>query len=180
VTSIPNDVPPPRISEYDRDMAVKRLQQAFIDGLLSREELDDRLQVVLTAKAHGELGPALATLPEMSAGRVLRLAAKSGPIRRRGVWRVPRVLKVESEYGRVNLDLSRAIIEDPVVDIELLLRFGRAKITLPDDAVVDLDDLRTVWKPPVYETPRTDLGGPKIRISGTMEYGRLKIRHKRR
>jgi hypothetical protein len=120
------------------------LQQAFIDGLLSREELDDRLQVVLTAKAHGELGPALATLPEMSAGRVLRLAAKSGPIRRRGVWRVPRVLKVESEYGRVNLDLSRAIIEDPVVDIELLLRFGRAKITLPDDAVVDLDDLRTV------------------------------------
>jgi hypothetical protein len=27
-----------------------------------------------------------------------------------------------------------------VVDIELQLRFGGAKITLPDDAVVDLDD----------------------------------------
>ena len=59
------------------------------------------------------------------------------------------------------------------------LRFGRARIALPDDAVVDSDDLSTVWKQPIYKTPqRLDAGGPRIRISGTMEYGRLKIRHK--
>jgi hypothetical protein len=30
-----------------------------------------------------------------------------------------------------------------------------------------------------YKTPqRLDAGGPRIRISGTMEYARLKIRHK--
>jgi hypothetical protein len=67
-----------------------------------------------------------------------------------------------------------------VVDIELQLRFGRAKITLPDDAIVDLDDLRTVWKLPIYEPPqRANSSGPRIRISGTMEFGRLRIRHKR-
>jgi hypothetical protein len=165
-------------------MAVKRLQEAFVDGHISHQELDDRLQAVFTAGSHGDLGPALAGLPDKlpnkDAGPPLRLAAKGGRIRRRGAWRVPRVLKVESEYGGVDLDLSRAIIEDPVVDIELQLRFGRAKITLPDDAIVDLDDLRTVWKLPIYEPPpRANSGGPRIRISGTMEFGRLKIRHKR-
>ena len=66
-----------------------------------------------------------------------------------------------------------------MVDIELQLRFGKAKITLPDDAVVDIDDLSTVWKQPIYKTPqRFDAGGRRIRISGTMEYGRLKVRHK--
>ena len=62
-------------------------------------------------------------------------------------------MKVESKYGAVNLDLSRAIIEYPVVDIELQLRFGAAKITLPADAVVDLDDLRTDWRLPTYTPP---------------------------
>jgi Domain of unknown function (DUF1707) len=177
--SMPNDVPS-RITENDRDMALKRLQEAFVDGHISHQELDDRLQAVFTAGRRGDLGPALAGLPDRNAGPPLRLAAKGGRIRRRGAWRVPRVLKIESEYGGVNLDLSRAIIEDPVVDIELQLRFGRAKITLPDDAIVDLDDLRTVWKLPIYEPPqRANSGGPRIRISGTMEFGRLKIRHKR-
>lgn len=177
---MPNDVPH-RITDNDRDMAVKRLREAFADGHLSHQELDDRLQVIFTAKTHGDLGPALARLPDTNVDRAVTLAAKTGRIRRRGAWRVPRVLKVDSEYAGVNLDLSRAIIEDPVVDIELQLRFGRAKITLPDDAVVDLDDLHTVWKLPSYQPPQhVDPSGPTIRISGTMEFGRLTIRHKRR
>ena len=42
-----------------------------------------------------------------------------------------RVLNVDSEYGKVDLDQSRAIIENPVVDIDLQLRFSKAKIPLP-------------------------------------------------
>jgi hypothetical protein len=92
---------------------------------------------------------------------------------------MPRVLKVESEYGKVDLDLSRAIFENPVVDIELQLRFGRAKITWPEDAAVDIEDLSTVWKQPIYKArQRFDTGERRIRLSGTMEYARLKIRHK--
>ena len=89
------------------------------------------------------------------------------------------VLKVESEYGKVDLDLSRAIFENPVVDIELQLRFGRQGSHCPTMPLSTADDLRTVWKQPIYKSPqRIDAGGPRIRISGTMEYGRLKIRHK--
>jgi hypothetical protein len=81
----------------------------------------------------------------------------------------------------VRLDLSRAVIEHPVIDIELRLGTGGARITVPRDAIVDVEDLRTGWKAPLYTTRRRSRpGGPTIRISGTLGLGRLKIRHARR
>ncbi|MEU8781339.1 hypothetical protein [Streptomyces sp. NPDC048637] len=35
----------------------------------------------------------------------------------------------------MHLDLSRAVIEHPVVDIELHLGTGKARITVPSDAI---------------------------------------------
>ncbi|MET8220118.1 DUF1707 SHOCT-like domain-containing protein [Streptomyces hirsutus] len=180
MTSLPEDSPP-LIGEDDRDTAVQRLQGAYAEGLISHEELDERLHQVLTAKAHSELVSALTSLPEEHPGTTSTIAAASGRIQRRGAWRVPRILKVESAYGRVRLDLSRAIIEHPVVDIELQLVTGGARITVPRDAVVDVGGLRTAWKDLRYKAPRRSRhDGPTIRISGTMGFGRLKIRHARR
>ena len=173
--------PPPLIGEDDRDTAVQRLQDAYAEGHISHEELDERLHQVLTAKTHGELGSALASLPPENAGTTSTIAAVSGRIRRRGAWRVPRFLKVESAMGRVHLNLSRAVIDHPVVDIELRLGTGRATITVPRDAIVEIEALRAGWKDTLYK-PRRRSGprGPKIRISGAMGLGRLKIRHARR
>ncbi|SCF66192.1 DUF1707 domain-containing protein [Streptomyces sp. Ncost-T10-10d] len=180
MTALPEDRPP-LISEDDRDTAVRRLQEAYADGHISHEDLDERLHQVLTVKTHSELVSALASLPEENAGITSTIAAAGGRIQRRGVWRVPRSLKVESAFGRVHLDLSRAVIEHSVVDIELQLGTGRAKITVPRDAIVDVESLRTGWKDSLYKTRRRSLpGGPRIRISGTMGFGRLKIRHARR
>lgn len=115
------------------------------------------------------------------AGTTSTIGAAGGRIRRRGPWRVPRNRKVESAFGRMRLDLSRAVIEHRVVDIELRLGTGKATITVPRDAIVEVEDLQTVWKDARY-TPRRPSrpGGPKIRISGTMGFGRLKVRHARR
>ncbi|MGQ4347707.1 MULTISPECIES: DUF1707 SHOCT-like domain-containing protein [unclassified Streptomyces] len=180
MTSSPEDSPP-LIGEDDRNTAVQRLQEAYTEGLISHEELDGHLHQVLSAKAHSELVSALASLPEEHPGTTSTIAAASGRIQRRGAWPVPRILKVESAYGRVRLDLSRAVIEHPVVDIELQLGTGGARITVPRDAVVDVEGLRTEWKDLRYKAPRRSRpGGPTIRISGTMGFGRLKIRHARR
>ncbi|GAA3505546.1 DUF1707 domain-containing protein [Streptomyces prasinosporus] len=177
MTSLPKDSPP-LIGEDDRDAAVERLQGAYAEGLISHEELDERLHRVLTAKTHSELASALASLPEEQPGSTSTIAAAGGRIQRRGAWRVPRFLKVGSAYGRVRLDLSRAIIEHPVVDIELQLGTGGARITVPRDAVVDVEGLSTGWKDLRYRVPRRSRpGGPTIRISGTMGFGRLRIRH---
>ena len=177
----PPEGPSPSVGEDDRETAVQRLQDAYAEGHISHEEMDERLHQVLTARTHGDLLSALASLPEEDAGSTSTIAALSGRIRRRGAWRVPRFLKVESALGRVHLDLSRAVIEHRVVDIELRLGTGRATITVPRDAIVDIEDLSTVWKDTLYRTRRRSRpGGPKIRISGTMGFGRLKIRHARR
>ncbi|MEV7345288.1 DUF1707 domain-containing protein [Streptomyces sp. NPDC093544] len=186
MASLPEQ-PPTLISEIDRDTAVRRVQEGYAEGHLSPEEMDERLHQVLTAKTRGELVSALASLPEKPAESPVTIAAAGGRIQRRGGWQVPRNLKVESAFGRVRLDLSRAVIEHPVVDIELQLGTGtgtgtgRARITVPRDATVEVGELHTGWKDWRYKVPRRSRpGGPTIRISGAMGYGRLKIRHARR
>ncbi|MFD8933750.1 DUF1707 domain-containing protein [Streptomyces sp. NPDC059578] len=179
MTSPPEDPPLP-ISEDARESALRRLQEGYAQGHVPHEEMDGRLHQVLTATTHGEIVSALASLPA-EVDTTATISAATGRIRRRGAWRVPRTLKVESAFGTVRLNLSRAVIEHPVVDIELQLGTGGARITVPRDAVVDVDDLRTGWKPLRYAARRRSRpGGPKIRISGTVGYGRLKIRHARR
>ncbi|KUJ65004.1 hypothetical protein ACZ90_52620 [Streptomyces albus subsp. albus] len=180
MTAPPEDRPP-SISEDDRDTAVRRLQDAYAEGHISHEDLDVRLHRVLTGTTHGELVSALSSLPAENAGTTSTIAAAGGRIRRRGEWRVPRSLKVESAFGNVYLDLSRAVIEHSAVDIELQLGTGRAKITVPRDAIVDIEDLRTGWKDSRYKSRgHSRSGGPRIRISGSMGFGRLTIRHARR
>lgn len=153
MTCLPEDPPSP-ISEDNRDSAVRRVQEAYAEGHISHEEMDERLHQVLTARTRGELVSPLASLPEESRGTTSTIAAAGGRIRRRGAWRVPRNLTVGSAFGRVHLDLSRAVIEYPVVDIELQLGTGRAKITVPRDAIVDVEGLRTGWKDVRYRTRR--------------------------
>ncbi|WP_330174092.1 DUF1707 domain-containing protein [Streptomyces sp. NBC_01498] len=177
MTSLPED-PLALIREDDRDRAVGRLQDAYAEGHLSHEEMDVRLGQVLTATTHGHLTSALSSLPAEKAATRSTIAAASGRIKRRGVWRVPRFLTVHSAMGRVHLDLSRAVVEHSEVDIELQLGTGRAKITVPRDATVDVEGLATGWKDTRYRPGRrAGTGGPTIRITGTMGFGRLKIRH---
>ncbi|MBZ6084864.1 DUF1707 SHOCT-like domain-containing protein [Streptomyces olivaceus] len=177
MASLPEEAPSP-IGEDDRDAAVRRLREAYAEGLIAHEVLDERLHQVLSATTRGALASALVSLPQEPPARTATIGAAGGRIKRRGAWRVPRVLKVESAYGRVRLDLSRAIIEHPVVDIELQLGTGGARITVPRDAVVDVEDLNTGWKDLRYRVPRRSRpGGPVIRLHGAMGYGRLRIRH---
>jgi len=171
---------PPLPIGAQREAAVTRIREAFAQGEISHQDLDVRLHSALTARTPGEVLAAVDSLPTPSEGRELTIVATSGRIHRRGDWRVPRVLRIESEFGKVRLDLSRATFEAPVVDVELRLQFGWAKVTAPTDAVIDLDGLQADWKQPRYAPPRhPSAGGPLIRITGSMEYGRLSVRHRR-
>ncbi|WP_157253633.1 DUF1707 SHOCT-like domain-containing protein [Nonomuraea typhae] len=162
------------IGREEREAAVLRLQEAYAAGHVPHEEMDGLLHRVLSATTRGELTAALAALPDEGAATI---TAVGGRIVRRGAWRVPRTLTVASALGRVRLDLSRATIDHPVVDIELRLGTGRARITLPREAIVDLEGLAG-WKEARYRPPRRAGGaGPRIRISGAVGLGRVTIRH---
>lgn len=180
IRGMPDDAPK-RITQHERDQTVSRLQEAYASGELSHEELEDHLQQALTATTSNELAPILASLPAIEEDRTVRIAAKAGRIQRRGTWRAPKRFEIESEFGKVDLDLSSAIIEHPAIQLDLRLRFGKARITVPRNAVVELDDLRCEWKQPVDRPPvdrPTD--GVRIKISGEMEFGRLTVRYARR
>ncbi|MGW4804100.1 DUF1707 SHOCT-like domain-containing protein [Kitasatospora sp. NPDC004272] len=181
MTSLP-DGPRTRVGAADRDSAVERLQLAYAEERISQDELDQRVHAALTATVRAELDAVLHDLPAQAPDAAVTLTAVSGRLVRRGPWRVPRVLKVSSTFGKVHLDLSAAVIDHPVVDIELGLGFGRATITVPHGATVDLDGLQQSWKTVRYRPPRTPAAtpGPTVRITGTPGFGRLKIRHARR
>jgi hypothetical protein len=180
VTSVPEDRSP-AIGDVDRNAAVERVQAAYTGGYLTHDEMEQQLHQVLSARTSKDLEVALAVLPAEQPGRSATIGASAGRIVRRGVWRVPRHLKVESLHGRVRLDLSRAHFEHGDVDIDLNVLHGGVKITLPRDAVVDFDAVRTEWKDTRYKPPKNSTGdGPRVRITGVMGFGRLKIRHARR
>jgi len=180
VTTSPPDDRSPVLREDERTTALQRVQAAYTEGHISHEDMDSRLDRVLTATTQNEIELALAALPAAKPDTSATINAASGRLVRRGVWRLPRNLKVVSAFGRVKLDLSQAIIEYPQVDIELQVAHGRAKIIVPRNAIVDYDGLHTEWKDTRYRPARNARpGGPTIRITGAMGFGRLKIRHAR-
>jgi DNA-binding PadR family transcriptional regulator len=54
---------PIRVSDRDRERATDRLRDAFAEGRLTREELDDRVTAALTARTVGDLRCVIADLP---------------------------------------------------------------------------------------------------------------------
>ncbi|MFJ4676553.1 MULTISPECIES: DUF1707 domain-containing protein [unclassified Kitasatospora] len=182
MTSSLPDQPQTRVAAADREAAVDRLQLAYAEERITQEELDQRIHAALTATVRADLDAVLHDLPAEAPGTAVTLSAMNGRLVRRGPWRVPRTLTVTSAFAKVHLDLSAAVIEHPVVDIRLGLGFGRATITVPHDATVDLDGLQHAWKTVRYRPPRTPAAtpGPTVRITGTPGFGRLKIRHARR
>ncbi|MEV0388003.1 DUF1707 domain-containing protein [Nonomuraea sp. NPDC050643] len=165
------------VSDQDRDTAVELVQQAYADGRLTPAELEQRLELALTATSFQELRPIVGDLPD----ETVRLGSTGGQIVRAGDWQVPRHLRIDSEYGRVRLDLSRALVRHARVDIELRLTYGGATIILPAGASANADGVRTEWgsvRSKVAGTPRP--GRLHVQITGELPYGRLTIRTARR
>ncbi|MFI7643708.1 DUF1707 domain-containing protein [Nonomuraea sp. NPDC049400] len=164
------------VSGLNRERAVELVQQAYADGRLDLAEMEQRLELALTAASSQELAPILADLPD----DVVRLGSTGGRIMRTGDWQVPRRLSVDSEYGKVRLDLSRARIPYAQVDIELRLAYGSATIVLPAGASANADGVRTEWgRVSCKAAGRARPGELHVHITGELPYGRLTIRNAR-
>ncbi|MBO3746932.1 DUF1707 domain-containing protein [Streptosporangiaceae bacterium NEAU-GS5] len=162
-----------RFSDRDRDVAVELIQQAYADGLLSPAELEQRLELALTAASLHDLRPVVANLPD----EMIRIFSTKGGVTRAGDWHVPRRLRIDSEYGKVRLDLSRAHIPYTRIDLELWLEYGGAKIILPAGASANTDGVRIGWGKVVSkEASRQSPGRLHLQITGELPYGRLTIR----
>ncbi|MFG1686934.1 DUF1707 domain-containing protein [Nonomuraea sp. NPDC049269] len=173
-----------RVSDEDRERGARKLQEAFMEGRLTQLELEDRLELALTARTYGDLLGLIADLPADGppVDEVVELESKNGHIKRSGDWAVPRRLRVASKYGSVELDLSEAVIPHPVVEIDLDLKYGSAKIVLPDGAAADIDRFRTDWGSTVTTNVpgRAQPGALYVVVSGETKYGSLAVRYPRK
>ncbi|MDP4502719.1 DUF1707 SHOCT-like domain-containing protein [Nonomuraea turcica] len=172
-----------RVSDDDRERTTRRLQQAFTEGRLTQLELEDRLEVALTARTYGDLLGLITDLPDEQSqvDDVIDLESKNGNLKRSGDWAVPRRLRVSSKYGSVELDFSEAVIAHPVVDVELDLTYGSAKIILPEGGVASVDAFRSDYGYPKSAVPsRPRPGSLYVVVTGRSKYGGLVVRYPRK
>jgi hypothetical protein len=193
VTVQPPDPPGIRISDADREHAAGRLHQAMAEGRITVSELEERLTVVYAARYEADLRPPLADLPSVApagapagvpttpAGPALVLKAGMSTIKRTGAWTVPARLRVQSGMGSVVLDFCDAENPHPVVEIELELGAGSAKLLVPDDATANVDDLVPGMgsvKSSVPSRPRP--GSPHFVVHGRTAMGSVTVRRRYR
>lgn len=184
----PPDPPGLRISDADREHAARRLQTALAEGRITVSELEERLVVVYGARYEAELRPPLADLPPEGppvavtpVGPALVLKAGMSTIKRAGAWRVPARIRVLSGVGSVVLDFCDADNPHPVVEVELELGAGSAKLLVPDDATVNVDDLVPGMgsvRSAVPSTPQP--GHPHFVVHGRAVMGSVRVRRRRR
>jgi len=135
-----------RASHEDRDRVVDLLRVAAGDGRLTAAELDERLEVALTARTHGELAALTSDLPAapgFASGAltpapkdVVRISCQSGNVKRDGRWVVPQRIEVRVTSGNVTLDFTEAVLSASSLQIDAEVRSGSLKlVTKPGIAV---------------------------------------------
>ena len=166
-----------RASHDDRDRVVEMLRVSAGDGRITAEELDERLELAMTARTYGELARLVADLPAagsvagapaVRAKDIVRIDCRSGDARRDGRWVVPQRLEVKVTSGRVLLDFRDAVITTPELRIDADVRSGHLILVTKPGIVVDTGDVavrsghvkvRTPWGPDVPELLRVEVSG---------------------
>jgi len=177
-----------RASHEDREAAVETLRVAAGDGRLSPAELDERLEAALNAKTHAELAILTADLPQSgrpaptAAKDLIRLESDAAALRRDGSWVVPRRIEANVTSGSVRLDLTQAVITQPVLEVDVSVRMGDVMIITKPGIVVDTDDVSVGMGTVTVKAPR----GPhtpailRVVVTGHVDMGSLRARPARR
>ena len=166
-----------RASHDDRDRVVELLRVSAGDGRLTAEELDERLELAMTARTYGQLAKLVADLPAAGAAAspaaaqakdVVRIDTRSGQVKRVDRWVVPQRMEVRVTSGSVTLDLTSAVITQPLLKLDIDVRSGHVRLLTKPGIVVDADDVairsghvrvKAPWDPHVPVQLRVEVTG---------------------
>jgi hypothetical protein len=180
-----------RISDADRERAAQRLHQALSEGRITVTELEERISAVYASRYESELLPPLADLPAEHGVAPAPVAVPAGPptvlragmsgLKRVGDWPVPARLRVQSGVGSVVLDFCDAVNPHAVVEVELEIGAGSAKLLVPDDATANVDDLVAAVGSVKSNLPsRPRPGSPHFVVHGRTAMGSVTVRRRYR
>jgi hypothetical protein len=186
-----------RASHEDRDSVVELLRVAAGDGRLTAQELDERLELALSARTYRELAALTTDLPTApGSGAVtmrgasglpapkdlIRIQVGSGHAKRDGRWVVPQRLEIGVVSGSVKLDFTDAVITGRSLRIDADVKSGSLLLVTKPGIVVESDDVavksgsvraRAPWGPQVPEILR-------IEVTGRVHSGSISARPPRR
>ncbi|MBG0856866.1 DUF1707 domain-containing protein [Streptomyces spinoverrucosus] len=172
-----------RASHADRDRVVEMLTAAAGDGRLTADELDERVEAALTARTMGELAALTGDLPVAAQAKdVVRIEQQGGSVVREGEWAVPRRLRIESSWGDVTLDFTRAVISYDTLRVDLDMQGGTLRLVTRPGVVVDTDSLATDYA----KVKTRGSGEPdtpvrlRVEVGGRLSFGRVLTRAPRR
>ena len=140
--------PSERVADADRDRIVTLLREHVVDGRLTLDEFSERVERALRATTRGELDAVMADLPAATVGlpepapsarqsRRWHIAVLSGHSTR-GRWRISGKTTAVAVMGGCDLDLRRAEIEGPEVEITAFAFWGGIKVVVPEGFDVEL------------------------------------------
>ncbi|MFE2298681.1 DUF1707 domain-containing protein [Streptomyces sp. NPDC059445] len=185
----PGSSPELRASHADRDRVVDVLRIAAGDGLLTADELDERLEAALSARTLGELAGLTVDLPSVGAAAAeakdsVRIEqVHSGAVERVGRWVVPRRLQLAVTYCEVTLDFSEAVITHDTLRVDVGMVGKTLTLVTRPGVVVDTDGLRLVHcrvkHRPAPGQPDTPVV-LRVELVGEKAHGRVVVRPPRR
>jgi hypothetical protein len=178
----------------ERERTIALLGEHFAQDNLSLDELERRIERAYRAQDLSSLRELMQDLPSaesavapraapaiaspdiypLEEGRVVSIMSNT---RRRGVWQPPRFLDVYSIMSETLLDMTRAVLQPGVTEVEVRGLMTTVKIIVPPGVRVvtqasgfmaDVSDL-TIDPPPVGS------GAPVVRITGWVVMGELKV-----
>ena len=181
-----------------RERVIQALTDAFANDLISVAELEERLEKVYRAGTAAEAEALVAGLPmaRPSPGTAVsatpqsamagyerdregeRFLAMFSSQARRGVWTVPREMKVVALFSDTTLDLTHATLPRDIIEIHVRVVFASLVIVVPPG-------LRVVnrvgaFAANVESQPALDLapmtpGAPVVRITGSAAFANVEI-----
>ncbi|MDI3419136.1 DUF1707 SHOCT-like domain-containing protein [Streptomyces luteolus] len=188
----PGSSPALRASHADRDRVVDVLRIAAGDGLLSADELDERLEVALSARTLGELAVLTADLPAVSGAAAAVAEPKdvvrieqvfSGAVERTGRWVLPRRLELAVTWCDVTLDFTEAVITQDTVRIDVAMAGKSLTLITGPGIEVDVDGLTLVHCKLRRRRMRKPPGTPtrlRVELVGQKAHGNVVVRPPRR
>jgi hypothetical protein len=176
-----------RISTVDREKAIMRLQNAFVEGRLDDAELDERVLKALSSKTAADLAPIISDLPDevfpQAVGapdlRSKKLIIGYGSqIERKGRWHVPRKVRPVIFKGHMILDLRTAELSGPETVFNVLAYKGTIEVIVLPGVSVEAHGFayKGEW---INELAgeREAPGAPVIRIHGIAYKSKVIVRH---
>ncbi|MEU8433657.1 DUF1707 domain-containing protein [Streptomyces sp. NPDC029216] len=142
-----------RASDADRDRIAQILSDALAEGRLTAEEHAERLDTLYAVKTVGELEVLVRDLPAGAAAAAAHRAPApapappgTGPVEsvvavcssstRTGRWRPGARTRAVSVMGDITIDLTEAVFEQQVTEINVVSVLGNVEIWVPENVTL--------------------------------------------